>query len=465
LNAGSASAIAVDDYCVEKTQPIAPSCDFTTAMYVQKEGALRAWKIQDDAYPMEGGPNSPTNPLNDWAMSVTDPALTGTTGAGGEPAGRTTMKSYDIKVGDGTNQYEICEELQTGWVNHYACRGTCGQYEQYPTTLSGNLVCMTIGLSKTANPDFTVFFGNEPLPCAILGDDLVRIGDGSNIAADPSGVCSNGTLHTGAKVSVDTSLLARGDMTLGGGTAVGQDAFSNGSLSTGAKVSIGFDDALGDLDVDAGGDLSLGSGTQVEGECQYAGTLHTGTAAACGTVTPGATLPLPDPFVLPGCAVTPPQPYSPAIKTPAGSTAYYDTPLQPGNYGTVSFGTGNQVAIEAGEYYFQSLKFGTNTEVEIRGPITVHVVDALRFANGVQEVLVGGVLPSEIIYLVDGATAVDPEYHSGASTVLFGTFCGPDSTISFGNGTELTGAIIGKEVGLGAKVNFTADPAPSIFAN
>ena len=126
-------------------------------------------------------------------------------------------------------------------------------------------------------------------------------------------------------------------------------------------------------------------------------------------------------------------------------------------------GSGNQVAFEAGEYHFQPPEFGRNTQVEIRGAVTLHVVDALRFGNGVQEVLVG-VLPSEILYLVDGAAA-NPEHGAGGGTVLFGTFCGLDSTISLGSGSVLTGAVIGKEVRLGSGIDFTADPAPSIVPN
>jgi hypothetical protein len=211
----------------------------------------------------------------------------------------------------------------------------------------------------------------------------------------------------------------------------------------------------------AGVNLRLGTGTQVEGECQYAGDIHKGTAAGCGIETPGLTEPPLVLFALPVCAVTAPVNPAPPIKTPPGSDAYSVNPLTPGDYSTVSFGANNRVVIEAGEYHFQSLKFGPKTKVEIRGPgpLTVHVVDALRFADGVQEAL-DGVVPSDITYLVDGAAEADPEHRGGANTVLFGTFCGPDSTISFGDGTELTGAIIGKQVRLGASVDFTAEPAP-----
>ena len=303
-----------------------------------------------------------------------------------------------------------------------------------------------------------------PLQCAILGDQQVVIRAGSIVTADPSNVCSNGPLRTGGKVKVDSSLLALGNMELGEGTEVAKDAFTNGSLKAGAmvggKVSIGFADGPGDLDVKVGGNVMLLGGTQVEGVCEYAGTLITGPGVGCGTATQDSDPPFANPFPLPECAVTAPAADAPDIKTPPKSTQYCDAPLQPGDYGNVSFGASNCVAIEAGEYHFQSLLFGPNTEVRILGPITLHVVDALRFADGVREVLAGQVEPKQVLYLVDGATGVDPEHRGGASTVLFGTICGPGSRISIGDGSELTGGVIGKQVTIGAQVRFTADPAP-----
>ena len=323
------------------------------------------------------------------------------------------------------------------------------------------------GYSSWTGPLATAWYVNilqgiripEAPDCAILGEEAVYLRNGSDVVASPSNVCSNGMLHTGARVSVDTSLLALGDMQLGDGTEVGNDAFMNGNLNTGARVSIGFADGPDDLDVDAGGDVTLYGGTVVEGECQYGDAIFQGPGAECGTVTYDTNLPFANPFALPECAVTPPVPESPNIQTRPRSTEYFDAPLQPGDYGNVSFGPGNKVAIEAGEYHFQSLYFGPNTEIEIRGPITVHVVDSLLFTNGVKETLVG-VEPSKILYLLNGEASANPLHRGGARTVLYGTFCGPHSRIVIGDGSELTGAIIGRQAELGAQVKFTADPAP-----
>ncbi len=325
----------------------------------------------------------------------------------------------------------------------------------------------TANVSLVAYQHITCTFTDMPSPpsspsCAILGTERVTIGAGSILTAGTDEICSNGTLNTGATVNADSSLLALGAMDLGDGTTVAKDAFSNGNLRTGSRVAIGYGDNLNDLDVATGGDLSLSSGTRVEGECQYAGSLSIVQTAGCGIENQVSAPPFTEPFALPGCTVTPPTASAPSISTAPLSTAFYDTPLVPGDYGDVSFGGRNRVALEAGVYHFQSLRFGPNTEVEIRGPVTLHVVDALNFGSGTQEVLAGGAQPSEILYLVD---SVNTKHGAGARTVLFGTFCGLDSTISVGSGSELTGAVIGKKVQFGAGVEFTADPAPTIGLN
>ena len=368
-------------------------------------------------------------------------------------------KSFPLAAGD----YSITEIPPVGFTGSVAieCEDENGPLGRF----TGDTANVSLVAYQHITCTFTDMSSLPSTPsCAILGAERVAIGARSSFAGDSHDLCSNGVLETGAGVSVDTSLLAFGSMDLGSRTTVAKNAYSNGDLSIGARGTIGFGDDLADRDVITGGDLSLKSGTQVEGGCEYAGSLSVANRAGCGTEIQSSAPPFMKPFELPDCTVTPPTAGAPDIDTAARSTVYYDTPLVPGDYGDVSFGARNRVALEAGEYHFQSLDFGVNTEVEIRGAVTVHVVDALSFRSGVQEVLVG-VQPNEIVYLVNGVSTDDPEHGSGARTVLFGTFCGLDSTMSFGSGSELTGAVIGKEVQFGAGVDFTADPAPILDPN
>jgi hypothetical protein len=237
-----------------------------------------------------------------------------------------------------------------------------------------------------------------------------------------------------------------GDIRLGTNTQVVNSALTNGDLYLATQSEIG-------LDAHAGNDLKLVGRSQVLGTCYAGGMLDLSSFAECGFVDgPSPLLPL-DPFNLPVCAVVPPQAGAPDITTPVGSDAYYTTPLAPGDYGDVIFGSENKVAIEGGDYHFQSLTFGAYTEVELRGPVTFHVVERLKFARRVQQTLVN-VAPNQIVYLVTGG-----EYHTEANTDLFGTICGPDLSINIGSGSSLTGGVIGDSVTLGASVNFTANPA------
>jgi hypothetical protein len=178
-------------------------------------------------------------------------------------------------------------------------------------------------------------------------------------------------------------------------------------------------------------------------------------------------MPLTEPFSLPTCDATG-LPGGIDIRTAGGSRDYSNTgivgPLPPGDYGHVAFGSGNLVEFEGGDYSFLSLQFGGNTAVEVLAPMTVRVQGELRFGSGVEMGLASGVEAPDIIFLVDGIANGDPVHQSGGNTVIYGTICGPQSSISIGSGSQVEGALIGKEIRFGGNVSFTARPAPSVFA-
>lgn len=260
----------------------------------------------------------------------------------------------------------------------------------------------------------------EAPDCAILGDQSVRMLNGDAITAAPSNVCSNDVLLAGGGVSVDSSLLALGEMTIRSDTAIQQDVKTNSDLRSGADIT-------------------------VNGDCKLGGTLY-------GPLGCDAEDPALEPFAMPACAVTPPADGSPDIVEPPGCT----TTLSPGDYGKVVFGAACDVTLEAGEYHFEWLRFGTKTVVHILGPIQMHVVDGLRFDTSVIQTLENGTQPNQIVYLVQGSLGAQAD----ADTEVYGTFCGPTSSIILRDGTQLTGGLIGQRIILGADVRFTGDPAP-----
>jgi hypothetical protein len=302
----------------------------------------------------------------------------------------------------------------------------------------------------------------RPPLCAILGNDSVLIGGGAQISGSSSNVCSNGALKTAAAARVDASVFAIGDVQLGSGTIVGGDVLANGSITTGVQVQIGEANDPDDLDVDSGGSILLATGSGADGTCEYADTISGN--GGCGVESYDPDPPFSEPFLLPTCDATNLL-GGMDIKTGAKSDEYTGAnALEPGDYGNVVFGSGNQVDLQEGEYTFKTLRFGAETKVKILGPITVRVQDDLRFANGVEMQLEDGeVTPDQVVWFVDGEAEAEAEHRSGAKTVLYGTFCGLGSTVAIGSGSDLTGTIVAQHVEVGPKVNFTFYPAPSVF--
>ena len=80
------------------------------------------------------------------------------------------------------------------------------------------------------------------------------------------------------------------------------------------------------------------------------------------------------------------------------------------------------MTLAAGEYHFQSLSFGAKTEVEILGPVVLHVVEGLRFGSSVTQQLSAGVNPNEIVYRRIGM-ANDPCTSGSGSDTLRNLLC------------------------------------------
>jgi hypothetical protein len=253
-----------------------------------------------------------------------------------------------------------------------------------------------------------------PVDCAILAGADVRLLGGTQVMAEPADVCSNNGMTLGASVSVDSSLLALGEIVIRADSVIGQDVQTNGDLRCGGNLSIG-----GPCDV---------GGIQY-GDC------------GCNAVSPDL-----QPFEMPQCTVTPPAEGAPDLK---GCVAV----LSPGDYGDVVLTC--DVEIEAGEYHVERLRFAPGITVDIQGPITVHAANGVRFDTDVKQHLAPGVDASQVVYYVQGTLGAQ----AGNDAEIYGTLCGPASRIVIRAGTALTGGIIAEEIVMGPNVSFTADPA------
>lgn len=317
------------------------------------------------------------------------------------------------------------------------------------------------GYSSWTGPLATAWYINilqgvripPPTQCAIIGDDSVIIQGGTHLqeGTQKPNACSNGLFKTGSKVFVmdDADLKAHA---AGGQTMIlGDGNLVSGSVLNGADMRLGAQTVI-DGDAHADGDLALAGGAEVLGTCHVSGAIDYAFAASCGAVDNNPT-PVNE-FSLPTCEVV-------ALGGEDLQTGPKTGPhvLPAGDYGDVVYGSGNTVVLTGGKYTFKSLKFGAQTKVEIQAPILVEVENALTFQDGVEETLTGGTEATDVVYLVNGDAAADPSHGTGAKTVVYGTLCGPSSTITIGSGSYFEGAIYGKDVHLGAKVTFIAAPA------
>ncbi len=128
-----------------------------------------------------------------------------------------------------------------------------------------------------------------------------------------------------------------------------------------------------------------------------------------------------------------------------------------GDHGDYTFGGGNTVVFGTGVYSFLSLKFGTNTRIEIQAPVTIHIANALVFGNGVKQTLLSGEAHDVVYRMGSGSTA-----KTGKLNEIYGTFCGPDAAVTILSGTSFNGGVYSDTVTFGKNLTLIADPANAV---
>ncbi len=131
-----------------------------------------------------------------------------------------------------------------------------------------------------------------------------------------------------------------------------------------------------------------------------------------------------------------------AVDRPPGTS----TILAPGVYGSMNLGTGNQLALASGDYFFDSIRAGRDLVLKLNlsgGEIAIFVGSDAIFGRGLTIDLAGG-----------DATDIYLEAH-GRRVLLssdgewVGTIWAVNGNISFGRGTSVTGAAFaGKDIQL-----------------
>ncbi len=137
------------------------------------------------------------------------------------------------------------------------------------------------------------------------------------------------------------------------------------------------------------------------------------------------------------------------------------TTISPGNYGNVVVQSkASLVFSNGGVYNFKTLWVKEKAKLVFNGPTHVRVLLAVRADEASYVGPAQGTTfdPAGIVIYV-GGTGSGSDFASsvmaGEKTALFANFYAPNGTISLGGKTELTGALFGRDIVLGEKVDLT----------
>ncbi len=292
---------------------------------------------------------------------------------------------------------------------------------------------------------------------AIVGNAVV-IHNGAAVSATDAGqarVGSNGTLSLGTNANVGDgseggNVQSIADLTMGNGSRIhgnSGNASTNGNLSVGTNARI-------DGDASAGGDATLGNGAKVIGTLAVGGTATYGTNASTASessspiAVPVIDIPSTCAAETTGTAGSPPN-----LTTATNAT----TTVSPGDYDTYEFRNGNKVTFESGEYYFNSLSFGTNSKITVVAPVTINIGDAgqLHFGNGSDMTVAGTGHATDVVYKLGSSVAVSV----GTNGHIAGTLCGAEADVTLNNGAHIEGAIYADNIEIGTNGKVFSSPA------
>ncbi len=321
------------------------------------------------------------------------------------------------------------------------------------------LAILSAGTVSAAGPDDAV--SDHFADFAVVGNE-VFINNGAAILATDQGqarVGSNGLLHLGANGKVGESgaggnIQALGDLNLANGSHI----FGNsGNASTNGNLTIGTNGRV-EGDASAGGDATLLNGAKVSGVLNLGGTASYGVNALAYGGEAHSPVLVPS-IEFPVCPAE--MTGTPGIPADFATGVNSSHALQPGDYGSYAFGSGNDVLLQSGEYYFTSLSFGVNNKITLALPVTIHIAPAgmLRIGNGSSMALTGAGDARDVVYRLGSESTANV----GTNAKVAGTFCGPPHSpgadVTVNNGAVVEGAIYAANVHLGTNSRIHSRPA------
>jgi cytoskeletal protein CcmA (bactofilin family) len=277
---------------------------------------------------------------------------------------------------------------------------------------------------------------------AIIGQDSVFISAQGKIKGDET-VASNGTLTLLGYASIEGITHSIGAVELASKAKILNNVTTNSTLKTGQRCMI-------DGDVNAGNDVTLGANTKVIGDVISAKGVYWGPYV----YVKGAIIDFGSPnsataVSLPTCTVD--KPGTDDRKTPKNSGPHT---VPTGAHKNYTYGISNKVIFEGGDYSFENLYFGAQTNIVFKGKTTIHISKELGFSHNVKQTLIG-VNPEEVIY------TLAPKIFAtiGTRSTIYGTFCAPGSEVLLMNNVSLKGAVYAKTVKVGKYSTITSAPA------
>jgi cytoskeletal protein CcmA (bactofilin family) len=326
----------------------------------------------------------------------------------------------------------------------YGIFGNSGVAIGQGSTVTGGLAGSndTVRLDPLSN--FDGLAGGGELAIAPLGAVTVN-----------GNILFNGGVATGQFTNVRGTIDSGGDVAFGPGATSGNITATGGvNLPIGAKVIgnvlAGGNFLVGDLATVQGNVGTNGNaivnGT-VTGNLTHAGTLTLGPFGSLGSQNTGmvvvnparfmpVTVPSADTFTAGG----------PNLTSGGSLTA----PLAPGRYGSLTLAVLNDLYLTAGDYFF--------TSINLQGSQTIHLLN-LSAGRGINIFVTGDVTEGALVdtkvneqpfSAADAALAANVFWETlgrftqaplGADH-LFGTVFAPNDNITFGQFTQVTGAVI-----------------------
>lgn len=205
--------------------------------------------------------------------------------------------------------------------------------------------------------------------------------------------------------------------------------------------------------------IELGSNITINGDASPGPNADPNAVSISGnSVVAGSTDPLLEP------AIFPPLPVAPDCVAPACSdfslNGNNEAILSPGNYNGIVLNSNSVLVLEPGTYYVTDFKMNSNTQLVVKGKVTIVVRDEFEMDSNAKANFGGSPLNLEVIGTgTDSAGDLDPEIEIDSNSGFFGTIMAPNAEVEIGSNARIYGSVVGKVVDIDSNARLFRDKA------